>query len=532
MDSGPVERSPRFAIVRRGYQCNQVDSYLAPLIRRLEEAEAARDAARSEAGALEEAVAQARARLDDHEPRPPATPFSELGEEIGRVLQAAAQAADDIRQRSQEGAAAALARAQEAGAETVKAAQARALELEQAAQADRAQAKEVFDKARQDAADMASELRSRAEAQAATVIGAAESQATSILARAEREGEGRIVKATAEAERLVAGAEETRRATLSELATAKAELASEIAQLEERQASVVAELDRLRDLLGEATAELADAHARRTAAAEPAPAELAPPAGSPAEEELPADPVMAAEAELPATAAPASEEEQPPAAAPAAAAASPPEPSAPEEPRLERATHSAPSAGHEITLDPDQEEEFRRLFGALAQPEPDPAAEAASVSPPPFPAEARDRAIEGLARKLKRALQDEQNLVLDAIRQAGDATDPAAVLPPLDDTISRLSAAVGPLLGQVLEAVGQPDSSEAARILSEQVGAPLHQEAEAVLEQSAAGGEGGAMTSDRVSAVFRAWRTTRSNDLAEALFEQAVTGMAPTGAPT
>lgn len=502
MDSGPVERSPRFPVVRRGYQCNQVDSYLASLIRRLEEAEAARDAARSGAGALEEAVAQARARLDDHEPRPPATPFSELGEEIGRVLQAAAQAADDIRRRSEEGAAAALARAQEAAAKTVKAAQARALELEQAAQSDRAQAKEVFDKARQDAADMASELRSRAEAQAATVIGAAESQATSILARAEREGEGRIVKATAEAERLVAGAEETTRATLGELTTAKAELASEIAQLEERQASVVAELDRLRDLLGEATAELADAHARRAVPAEPAPAEPSPaepaaPDGPAAEEQLPADPVMAAEAELPATAAP-----------------------------------SAPSAGHGITLDPDQEEEFRRLFGALAQPEPDPAAEAASVSPPPFPAEARDRAIEGLARKLKRALQDEQNLVLDAIRQAGDATDPAAVLPPLDDTISRLSAAVGPLLGQVLEAAGQPDSSEAARILSEQVGAPLHQEAEAVLEQSAAGGEGGAMTSDRVSAIFRAWRTTRANDLAEALFEQAVTGMAPTGAAT
>jgi hypothetical protein len=147
------------------------------------------------------------------------------------------------------------------------------------------------------------------------------------------------------------------------------------------------------------------------------------------------------------------------------------------------------------------------------------------------PADAREddlgQLTEVVVRKLKRALQDEQNLILDGIRQVGDVTDIGAVMPPSIELSQRLESAVVNVVDETLRTVGQPAAAVGERVrdgIRGSIGESLHAEVCEVLEQAVQGGEGGAMTSDRVSRVFRVWRTERLEEAVHDVLSHALAG--------
>src|SRR2546426_149316 len=116
-----------------------------------------------------------------------------------------------------------------------------------------------------------------------------------------------------------------------------------------------------------------------------------------------------------------------------------------------------------------------------------------------------DELVDLVVRKLKRALQDEQNLILDGIRQAGDVSDPESVVPDPGELSGRLEGAAVMVVVDAFPAgtAPEPVSDRVREAIRADVAQPLHAEVVAVLEQAAQSGEGGVMTSDRVSRVFR-----------------------------
>ena len=165
-----------------------------------------------------------------------------------------------------------------------------------------------------------------------------------------------------------------------------------------------------------------------------------------------------------------------------------------------------------VVLAPEQEEAYRRIFGDVDRTV-TPGMEMATA----WPTEEDELAASELPgleedgsqllRTLKRALQVEQNLILDAIRQAGEAVEVGAVVPTAEGVADRIREKAG----------GRAEPSRAAFVAC--VAAPLVEEVARVVEQALRDGEGGTMTADRVSAVFRSWRTQRLDAVARRILE-------------
>jgi len=91
---------PEFAVAVRGYDRAQVDDYLAHLHRWLAEAEAKTATAEEAAGQAHRELAVLRRRVQQLEERsevPVPRSMAVFGEQIGAVLQAAVEAADQLR---------------------------------------------------------------------------------------------------------------------------------------------------------------------------------------------------------------------------------------------------------------------------------------------------------------------------------------------------------------------------------------------------------------------------------------------------
>ena len=118
-----------------------------------------------------------------------------------------------------------------------------------------------------------------------------------------------------------------------------------------------------------------------------------------------------------------------------------------------------------------------------------------------------------LARTVKRALQDEQNELLDALRRAKRRKDVTALVPELDEVVTRWAEAMSDPLA---EAYGARPSAELASELARALVAPLHDRVMAAVAQ---GGDADELTA-KVGARYREWR---SQELAPGIAEAAAT---------
>jgi DivIVA domain-containing protein len=123
--------------------------------------------------------------------------------------------------------------------------------------------------------------------------------------------------------------------------------------------------------------------------------------------------------------------------------------------------------------------------------------------------------VAGLARKVKRALQDEQNELLSALRRSRKAID-LAVLPALDDRMAALAGTARPLLTEayVAGAAGADvDPADAvagiADDLARELLAPLRERLVATLAPGGVPAADAAEAAERVSAQYREWKTQR-----------------------
>jgi hypothetical protein len=381
-------------------------------------------------------------------------------------------------------------------------------------------------------ADAFLEQRARhAQARMGEARARAEREVRAELEAARARGRETIVEAQAARDRVVAELESTR----EEMEARRDRLQAEIAVLEQGRDRMLEVYRRVRQAVG-----VVDGDAD---AAVPAP----PAAGAP-----PPAPEVASEPETPAAPeAPSAEPAVAPAERPAATEA--PAPAADDgvhelfsrlESEVTRPTRkparkakpapAAPAAPVDVPAERHQEEKEREeeeeeARAALPAPSleaeaPESGAADADDAAPAVPVDpaiaARDLALEpiaaSLARQAKRAVQDEQNALLDALRQRRPSTDPLAVVPPLDEHAGTWSEILRPALDRayttayLAEAPAKapdsrfPEGAPAALVseLAHSVVMPLRERVISALR----GAPDADALGQRVSARYREWR--------------------------
>jgi len=304
----------------------------------------------------------------------------------------------------------------------------------------------------------------------------------------------------ADAERVVADAERVHSETMAEIDERRRVAKDELDELMRRKDNVVAELVRLRGVLDEATA-----HLERAIADESGDDLADEPSQSAPEEQAPGEMVTTLE--------------PPPervAAQDRAVDDDETQLFALEHAHAESAADSPGNAQVMVESTPPQAWDApTETMEAPPEPEEEPAHAGGEF----------DELVDLVVRKLKRALQDEQNLILDGIRQAGEVSDPAGVVPDAGDLSNRLEGAALTVVADMFPPGGDESAGVSDRVreaIRVDLAQPLHAEVVVVLEQAAQSGEGGVMTSDRVSKVFRMWRTERLEPAIYHLVERAV----------
>jgi DNA anti-recombination protein RmuC len=229
---------PDFAMALRGYDRLQVDDYLerqqrwaADVELRLSDAEHRAEAGEAAAAALRARLAELEAKQEEDADGPPRS-IAALGDRVGRILQTAWDAGEEVRD------------------EVVSSARAEALEVERRAAERDAEATAALDRARVQAGEIlaaAEQSRHEAEAEAARIReeaeGTARVRAAELVTEAEATAERVRNDATASAERTIEAAERHRD-----------ELQQVIAGLVQRRDAAMAELDRVRAALEQVVA--------------------------------------------------------------------------------------------------------------------------------------------------------------------------------------------------------------------------------------------------------------------------------------
>jgi hypothetical protein len=174
--------------------------------------------------------------------------------------------------------------------------------------------------------------------------------------------------------------------------------------------------------------------------------------------------------------------------------------------------------------------------------------EAAAPPAPLFMAE-RDqltaRLETSLARKLKRALQDEQNALLDRLRSLKGS--PERILPNAEEQPDRFAEAGRPLLEEaarggiqlVKKAFGAPHTaqlgSDVVEDLADELGRAIAEPLRQRLEEALRSGGEGAELADALGAAYREWKTQRleeaAHDQVAAAFARGAYLALPDGAP-
>lgn len=153
-----------------------------------------------------------------------------------------------------------------------------------------------------------------------------------------------------------------------------------------------------------------------------------------------------------------------------------------------------------------------------------------------------------LARKLKRALQDEQNSILDRLRNLKSPPTPANALPSAEEQPDRFVEAGRPLLEEAARAgaqlaaavcgdgtlrpgLGLERIDDLAEELGRAIAEPLHQRLELAFRSS---GEDPAELADALGAAYREWKTQRiesaAHDQVTAAFSRGAYLAFPEGA--
>ena len=525
----------------RGFDTGEVRAYLARVADELRAAEATERE-------LHRRVAEAEQRaanpvLDQ------ATLSRSVGQEMARLLASAQEAAQELRAKAEENAGRILREAHD-------------------------HAQRVRDAAEQVLAERSVE----AERAAAQITEAAEQERAAVLERAERDGVARLAEVEAKARKLVEDAQADRDRILADLARRRRMVNAQVQQLRAGRGRLLDAYRVVRRTLDEVSAELerveveartaADEAARRpvpsgdrTPDDEPGSAVDEVAAGVPEAVEVPEAVDVPEAADLPEPAgvpeppvAPLRivRDREPPPALRRLDVVQPPaeveavrvvvaEPVAAPAAAAERAAPAARPAESVVDdlfarMRAEREAAVSRARDVLAPPE-EPVTEA-----PPSPAEGevaastdavatdagvdtdealrerRDAAVEGaqtqLARRLKRALQDEQNEALDRLR-AGRSRQSVAVLVPPEEQAARLTGVARPMLDEAFAAGARFTDPRAAvgpapgAVGGELVGAlagPLRRSLEAGL---AASGDDDAAMVDRIGAAYRECRAQR-----------------------
>ena len=530
-----------FSTVFRGFDAVEVRTYLSRIA---DELALARERQRH----LEQQLAELQAKPVHHVELDEDALTAALGEEAAHVLRTAKQAAADIKARAEENVERLLRNAHEE-ADRIR-------RESEGVLAQRSQeASEITDAMRRAASDDAAAVRARAAAEAEAMVEAARARSREMLDEAKavrakilgdvtrRRNAARVQVAQLRAGRdRLLEAYRVVRETLDEVTV---EL--ERADTEARGAADTAgrraaeEVDALRD---ELIAELDDADDIEPVSVAPSvvavadePAAIEFTADEPdAQREPEPEPVRRRDAPAPA---PAAVEE------PVVAEERPEEPPilVPTTPQPAPELAQALAAGELTVLEPPAPIEAVRVL-PIDAPTPDDVephrngsngngnGSDASVPEPESQSDDSDAALlqrrdeqiapleAQLARKLKRALQDEQNDVLDRLRVHRGRLD--GVLAAADDQAARYRKVASPLLqqsaragaefaGGTLRAAGVDDL---ARDLASAIATPLRTRLESALAAAARDGDDEAAVAERIGAAYREWKMQRIERLA------------------
>src|SRR5205085_9920283 len=181
------------------------------------------------------------------------------------------------------------------------------------------------------------------------------------------------------------------------------------------------------------------------------------------------------------------------------------------------------------TLDADKSKRTKAKAAAEAEPD-------VAVDPDPEPADAelvrrvtaRDETCSGLgehlSRRLKRALQDEQNLVLERLRSVRGSVNADSALGAESEHLASYVAIAEPALADAARAGaavgGTPIDvpaelvSRVANDLAVELVVPLRRQLDERLHEAAAVGDDQITASDRVSSAYREAKAQRMSRLA------------------
>ena len=127
-----------------------------------------------------------------------------------------------------------------------------------------------------------------------------------------------------------------------------------------------------------------------------------------------------------------------------------------------------------------------------------------------------------LVRKLKRALQDEQNVVVETIQKSGGSGDPDKLIPSAAEMTKRVRTQCDAVLFELAKlgwsAAGgsgaQPTDARSEAIVTVRLVDPLRAQLVAVVAEGQSAGEPVAGLCERVHNVFRIWKGPELADLA------------------
>ncbi len=540
----PEEIATRgFASAFRGVSETEVRNFLR---RVADELAAARDHERS----LSERVAELEERLRNPPPLDEQQLLDGLGEETTRVLRSAQEAAADIRTRAEERSSAMLQDAHETTKKLRDDADAHAAEVTGTAEAAAAERE-------RESLERADATRAAAERAAAETAERATADADAEIERARETGRGMVEEARAVRERVLADLARRRalmQAQLDELRAGREQLLDAYRVVKQTLADAIAALGAVQakahaeggieieavpgdgidfsldgpDTVGESVAgESGDAAAPLAAAAGSLEAPSAPgrPEGATAEENpASGSAVDALFARLKGERGESVERSEPtpdpgtdtPAGAEAGEAGDRPtsvqadEQDSGETAEAVETKAPEPPVDEPVTVDLPAEEPKPKAKSARAT------AEAVVELPPELAA--RDEAVakvrSALGRRAKRALQDEQNELLDALRTIKGRPTADAVLPSVEVQSAAWAEVLAPGVDEVYRAAvraGAPDAvgdgvpADVLLVLATELGAPLRERL--VSAFSAGSADDDTDVAQRVGARYREWRT-------------------------
>ena len=481
VSTGDIARHT-FAIVRRGYDTDEVHTYLAQVARSIEALEEHEDE-------LRRAMAEADERAA-HPVLDESTLTASLGQHSAQILRNAHEEAARI-----------VAEAQDSAAASVRDAQSRANELIARAEGDAAErvaeAELMVGSTAQDARDEADRIRETAIA-----------EGDAIIARAKEEGRG-----------LLDQVKEARARVLGELTGRRRALSIQIDQLRAARDELAATVHGTRDSIDGILTQLhrADDEARAAALAAGDQARLHGPSDAGDEEVDPGG--VAAEVDVAA-------DEYAPEGQPTASMAPPDVTAA----VPATSSMSATSATSATSNSPAVEELFARIRAGAGEEGHQDAAGATTVMPAVEPAVTPEQALvtrrddlllpvtARLARNVKRALGDDQNRLLETLR-VHPAASSDVLLGPEDLHLSSFVSASEGFMAEAFAAgvafAGASEGSVTPTSAVEQSAAGLARTVVAMLRRRIEEGEGsGAEMAERVGAAFREWRGERIERLA------------------